>query len=294
MTVAKVITFKQWLDPILSTSEDGRYRHQILNEQIDLRPEILDNLKCFVDKAHEDARKHIRQVAGCPLDPLNPNPEFDPADGYPALLHMRTLKGYFGEILAGLVCEYFAPHDENKWKVPVYLFRFHDFAFYQLEKIRQTGEKASIIIGRSGDDCLAFMRDDHGVIKRVAFCEAKCTPKHRSDMIIDAHENVSDKLLKPVSLHQVIEVLVDRGDKEAEEWIESLRQLYFLESTPDDYERCDLVSYVCGQRPKVKDSWIPASKPHPDYSGDRRLEAVEIHLEDVEDLIRIVYGKKEE
>jgi len=283
--------FTDWLEGDPSASEDGCYRHRRLNERPELRPEILYSLRSFVEKAHEDARRHLREVAGISLDPLQQPPTHDPVAGYPALLHMNTLKEYFGEVLTGLICEHFAPHDEDEWRVPAYLFRFHVVAFQELERIRQTGQAARTIPGRTGADCLAFVRDSHGRIIRTLCCEAKCTADHQSGMVRKAHEQLSDPLLLPVDLPQIIEVLEDRGSPEASEWVEALRQLW-LDDPDDSYERCDLVSYTCGRRPVRKSSWIQADRPHTRYSGGRRLEAVEIHLDGVEGLIGQIYGRE--
>jgi len=287
------IIYTDWLKPNRSVSPDGMYCHQLLIEQSGFRSEILDQLICFFEEAHEDARRHIRQIAGISLDPLGQYPSQDPADGYPALLHIITLQGYFGEILAGLICEYFTPHDESGWKVPAYLFRFHMVAFEQLEKRWQTGEDVPIIPGRTGNDCLAFILNKEGLIERTLFCEAKCTKNHRTNLIDEAHTQLSDSTFKPVSLSEVIEVLMDYEDPEASEWVEALRQLNLLDIPPDGYERCDLVNYICSQKPIRRATWIPVDIPNPNYTGGRRLEVVEIHINDVEDLIKIVYGKED-
>lgn len=252
-----------------------------------LRQDILESLRRFVEEAHEDARRHLRGFSEISLDPLDEASERDWADGYPALLHLGTLKGYLGEVLVGILCEYFAPLGEDNWRVPAYLFRFHNVAIQQMIKIHQTGEAATPVPGRTGNDCLAFQRSEEGVITYILFCEAKCTADHRSDMIRDAHEQLSDRTLVPVSLPEVIEVLRDRSDPEAERWVDALRQVYLAGS---ECERSDVVVYLCGRSPVAKDSWIPSEAPHDGYSGDRRLEAIEVHLEDVESLIEEIYG----
>lgn len=252
-----------------------------------LRQEILESLRRFVEEAHEDARRHLRSFSEISLDPLDEASERDWADDYPALLHLGTLKGYLGEVLAGIICEYFAPLGEENWRVPAYLFRFHNVAIQQMIRIHQTEEAPTVVPGRTGNDCLAFLRSEEGEITCILFCEAKCTADHRSDMIHDAHEQLSDRTLVPVSLPQVIEVLRDRGDAEAEAWVEALRQVYLGSS---ECERFDLVAYVCGRSPVARDSWIPTEEPHSGYSGGRRLEAVEIHLEEVASVIAEVYG----
>lgn len=289
-----MMKLEDWLSNSVTESKDKRYRHRLLKENPEQRLRIIPALKSYVQKAHDDMRRRIYKAAGISLDPLGSPPAYDLAEGYPECLHIQTLKGYFGEIFAGLVAENFSPFGYN-WKVPAYLFRFHKVSFEKLEIWRQTGEKPGIIPGRSGDDCLAFQRDEKGRIVRSLVCEAKCTPDHESKMISDAHEKVSEPNLKPVNLMELIEILLEYDDPESTQWVDSLRQLW-LDKSITDYERCDLVSYVCGHSPVKGDgkTWIPADKPHEKYTGGRRLEAVEAHLCDVEGLVREVYGKKDE
>jgi len=283
-------SLRDWLEGSVSTAHHGNYRHRRLDERLELRPQVLDSLKEFVHAAHEDARRHIRSLAGISLDPLDGSPSVDPAAGYPSQLHEVTLKGYLGEVLAGLMCEHFGPHGDDRWEVPAYLFRFHDVAFNQLETIRQTGGAATIIPGRVGNDCLAFVRDDDGALTRTLFCEAKCTADHDRGLVVKAHEQLSDSLLVPSDLRQMVDVLNDQGGAEASNWVEALRQLW-LEGPEGDYERCDLVTYACGRSPRNKASWIAAGTPETSYTGGRRLEAIEIHLGDVPRLIEEVYGE---
>ena len=193
-------TFTDWLRGDVSVTGGGRYRHRRLDENVELRPEIVDGLRRFVVGAHEDARRHFSKLLGISLDPLGPRGALEQLSGYPGLLHLGALKGYLGEILAGLICEHFRPFDEDGWEVPVFLFRFHDVAFHELERVRQTGGQARPIPGRFGTDCLAFLRRPDGRIVRAIFCEAKCTSGHDSTMIREAHRQLSDELLSPVEV----------------------------------------------------------------------------------------------
>lgn len=227
------------------------------------------------------------------LYPLSPS-AFDPAEGYPHELPLTTLKGYFGEALAGIVAESFSHFDNDNWYVPAYSFRFHEAAFDYLEKLRQGAKKLKAIPGRTGDDTLAFRMDSSGEVVGALVCEAKCTHKHDSGMIKKAHHQISDRISKPVEIRRMIEILLDYDDPISVTWREALHRLFFHD-TVSNYERFDLINYVCGESPKQENrtSWIDSTQPHPDYSGNRRLEAVEIHLNDVNKLINKVYGVKE-
>src|SRR6266699_1690691 len=267
-------------------SGDRRYRHRVIKAYANKQNELIEELKFYVQKAHEDARQCFNKLASNSLDPLGSSTKTNPAIGYPERLHMQTLKGYFGEVFAGLIAEHFSPFNEDKWKVPAFLFRFHLAAFQHLEKLRQVGGQANPIPGRTGDDCLAFRLDSDGHIVRSLYCEAKCTADHHPNMLTEAHKKVSESVI--VDIPQLIEVLRDSSEPDAPQWIEALHQLR-LGTPVTGYERYDLVSYIC--RPPIRiATWLSRDRPHPTYTAQRRLEAVEVHLTNVEDIIHAVYG----
>jgi hypothetical protein len=261
-----------------------------MDENREVRFEILPRLKQIVFEAHEDARQRLRRIEGVSLDPLEIDDGRDPADGYPERLPMSTLMGYFGEVFAGIVCENFAPLDESDWQVPAHLFCHHFEAFRYLERVRQdTGSADRAVFGRKGDDCLAFVLNDEDQIKRAIFCEAKCLNTSDNRQIASAHRKVSDKVNISLDRQQLIEVLRDSDDPEAKRWVEALRRLRFQEDD-SDYERCDLVCYVCGQSPRDF-CRIPRDQPHSSYTAGRRLEAVEVYLDQVRQLVRETYER---
>jgi len=290
---AETVSFDAWLQGPLTANEPEKYRHRRLDEETTFRTEILPQIKRIVYEAHEDARRRLRGIEGFSLDPLEIPAGQDPAEGYPEWLPMSTLMGYFGEIFSGIVCENFAPLEETRWKVPAHLFRFHLEAFRYLERIRQDdAPQKHQVIGRKGDDCLAFVLDENGKIIRAMFCEAKCLKRHRSDKVGDAHKKLSDTMIEPLDRQQLIDVLLDSDDPKATIWVEALRKLGFQSDDPE-YERCDLVCYVCGNPPVRSDTWIPKEAPHPDYTGGRRLEAVEVYIRKIRQLVKEVYGKED-
>lgn len=277
----------------VQATSGGRYEHALALEDGDHRSVVLPRLQALISDAHEDARARLRRLVGGSLDPLGEPNKKDPADGYPQRLHIQTLKGYFGEVLAGVVAENLHPFGMKDWEVPAYLFRFHLVDFQQLDMMDQTHVDAGIRPGRTGDDCLAFRRDADGNIVAALFCEGKCTPDHNAGMIADAHEKSSLGNLLPVDLLQLIEILEDSTDAAAARWVDALRSLYFQGPNPGPgYERFDQVTYICGRGPvkNGRKNWIPSAKPHDKYTANRRLHVAEIHLNDVEKLIKTVYG----
>jgi hypothetical protein len=289
--MAKFPQMTSWLQVAVQGKPGGQYQHALAQENTSLQGTILPSLCSLISEAHEDAKARIRKLAIGSLDPLTAPGAGDPAKGYPERLHIQTLKGYFGEVLAGAVAENLNPFGVKDWVVPVYLFRFHLVEFQQLGLMKQTGVAAGLRPGRTGDDCLAFRRDANGTILATLFCEAKCTADHDSGLINDAHEKSSLGNLIPVDVLQVIEVLLDSTDPAAASWIDALRCLHMTGPVPG-YERIDQITYICGRKPVLagKTSWIPADKPHGKYTGARRLHVAEIQLSQVEELIKNVYG----
>ena len=296
----KITELSKWLQESETVSKDHRYYHLLLKGDPTSMVLILPELRQIFYAAHEDARMRYKNLLGVPLDPLPMNGDRDNEidnflSNYPSKLEHTTLKGYFGEIFAGIVAEHYSPFGNNEWEVPVFLFRFHQLAFDQLEKWWETGQSPGVIPGRTGDDNLAFLRDGQGNIISTMFCEAKCTDSHDSSLIVDAHLKISDKSLQPTELLRIIEILEDSCDPEAKNWIYGLQNLYHNVKN-SKYERYDLVCYVCGQSPKQsnRQTWISQDKPHLSYKANRKLEAVEIHLSDVDELIQMVYEKRVE
>jgi len=280
---------KEWLETDTVQASE-RYQHTRLVERADRRAAVLDDLRAFWRAAHADAKEYIRFALGYDtLDPLA-DPNADPAADFPAVLDLLTLQGYFGEVLAGLIAEYFEPHGEANWRVPAYLFRGHLAAFHQFERTRQD-EPANRSMGRPGNDCLAFTLDEDGDVAQALVCEAKCTLDHDAGLIADAHQQISDANYRPVDVMQLVHVLADSKSPHAQVWVRALRR--YLNQRPPTVPRFDLVVYVCGRRPvaSADGCWIDRASPHARYTASRHLQATEVHLVDVEQLIRDVYGK---
>jgi hypothetical protein len=199
------------------------------------------------------------------------------------------LQGYFGEVFAGLVAEHYSPFNVDGWVVPAFLFRFHAVAFQQLEAAIPQGRPPTDIPGRTGDDCLAFLRNRAGEIVSVLYCEAKCTTSHRTDLIADAHEKVSSAAI--VDVLQVIEVLRDNDSALAAEWVDRLRR-FRIAMQDGRVDRRDLVCYVCGQHPVRQQSWMSSTEPHASYTADRHLEVAEVHVTDVASKVQAVYARE--
>lgn len=290
----KVSNLSRWFEESVAESSKQKYTFRLLKSKTIFPKEVIDEIKIVVQDAHEDAKRRLRKLANINLDPLGEPPAFDPAAGYPELLDFQTLKGYFGEIFAGIVAVNYSHFGESGWEMPVSFFRFHDLAFDQIERLHQGTSVATKIPGRTGDDNLAFLRDKKGNIIKILICEAKCTASHDSGLINDAHKKISELNFKPVSLRNLIDILQDYNDIQFNEWADAIRRLW-LTSKDSSPERHDLVSYVCGQTPVdlSRNSWMSSEYPNPKYLAKRKLESVEIQLFQVNELILEIYGKEE-
>ena len=277
----------------------NRYAHHLLLEVAAYRDAAQFALRDIIAQISEDVRARLRLATVASLDPFDEEHCVDPARGYPSYLDIITLKGYFGEVLSGLLAVTVGSHDVHTWEVPAFLMRFHEAAFQYLERQQQANpdgdpdlqviDSEARIPGRTGDDCLAFQRDAHGQIVRVLCCEAKCTLDHASGLVADAHTKASEATLKPVDLRQLIELLADYDDQEALAWRNALIRLRFSQELPNHYERCDLICYVHGRRPVRNHTWLSVTTPHPRYTARRRLEVLEVWLSEVTALVIALY-----
>jgi hypothetical protein len=289
--------FHDWL--VSERTANGRYAHHLLREVTALRPAAIAALHAAIERINEDVRARLRLAHIISLDPFAEEPVVDPARGYPDFLDFNTLKGYFGEVLSGLLAVTYGAHGIDIWEIPGFLIRFHEAALQYLERQQQAHpdgdpnlaeiDQEPRIPGRTGDDCLAFQRDANGQIIRVLCCEAKCTINHAVKHIHDAHEKASEAALKPIDLRLLVELLENCDEPAAVAWRDALLRLRFAHALPAGYERCDLVCYIYGRAPIREPAWLPVGAPHPRYTARRRLEAVEVCLPSIRDLVLAVY-----
>jgi hypothetical protein len=252
--------------------------------------ELRPKLKRYYRQAHADAIRRIRRLLGVDLNPLKSSrSKSSTAMNYPYCMDMTTLKGYFGEVLAYAIVESLGADGKTDWEVPAFLFRYHLTAFQRLEAQRIGGGPTGPVVGRTGDDGLAFRRDRKtGAIVGYIYCEAKCTATHDAGLIADAHEKI--KGVGPVDLMNLFDILLEENTADSLKWLTALRT--FRESLPrGTIQRLDFVCYVCGQSPVNKLSWITQTTPHTSYGATgRHLDVVEVHFSDIEDKIRQVYS----
>lgn len=286
-----------WLVEQHLNGTNDQYRLRLWKEQPEALASLESELRSYVDEAFDDARKKIRAGFEDSLSPFNDAPT-DPAANYPSLLHAQTLRGYFGEILAVIAIEHLNVLNYDDWKVPAFLFRFHDQEFQHLELINEkirSGElhnpdaRNELRPGRTGDDGLAFRVNDDHVITDVLTVEAKCLVQNQGQKIQEAHEKLSKGGPLPPGIRELVNLLSEYETPDASAWVESLMKL--RESGYRTATRWDAITYACGHGPVRGErvTWLPLEHPHTSYTVPRFLAGLEFHFNDLPGLIGRVY-----
>lgn len=203
-----------WLN--CEVSENSSYIHLLLNADGTNLPEEL--ITYFKDAHKQAQQKYIDKINEFNLDPLNQPPI------YTAVLPLKTLQGYLGEVFGGLIAITQRPFNLD-WEIPVHLFSFHDTVFDWLDMYLQNAETSAEIPGRTGDDNLAFVRNENNEITAVLFIEAKCTLTHNPSLINDAHSSLSKGNIFPVSRDKIKQLLIEKGDSESLNFVDAINNI---------------------------------------------------------------------
>jgi hypothetical protein len=285
-----------WLVGQPIPNANARYRLRLWREERAGLDAIRAELKAYITESFNDARKRLRQGFEDTLSPFN-DPLIDPAANYPRALHKVTLQGYLGETLAVLAVEHWGAHGHSDWKVPAFLFRFHDQEFQHLESINERlrrgerhepDETAQLRPGRTGDDGLAFRVNAAGVITDVLTLEAKCLSASNVNTIADAHRKLAAAGPLPSGIRELINILDDYDTPQAQAWQEALIKL--RADSRNRGNRLDGVAYACGRIPaRPRMSWLSAAQPDPAYNIQRHLEAMEFQFADLPGIVDLLY-----
>lgn len=285
-----------WLqEQQLPASTNAKYLLRLRYADHATFPAIKQGLQSYINEAHEDARERLRSSLADDLSPFRGTPQ-DPAENYPEALHMITLKGYFGEIMAGLQVEHLGAHGKTGWCIPAYLFRHHDVELQHLEEINQKLKDkenydpdalANRRPGRTGDDVLAFIMNDNGQISDVLVLEAKCVNPHNAATLGGAHAQVSKTRTPPVDILRLMEILKNHDTKKAKAWQLALTNYYRADHK--SAKRYNGVSYICANAPKNMISWMQHDKPHQQYKATRGLMGIEVHMPEMERVVKALY-----
>jgi len=292
------VSLNSWLVDQGIPHTHPRYRLRVWREVRGALGPLRDELIAYVQEALDDARRRIRLGFQDDLSPFN-DPAHDPAANYPAMLNRVSLQGYLGETLGVLAVEHFGAIGYADWKVPALLFRFHDQEFQHLDLINErllTGEahepdaEKEKRLGRTGDDGLAFRVDANGVITDILTLEAKCLTVSNTGIMKDAHEKLMVGGNRPSGVRELINLLTEYNTPEAEAWQQALLQ--FSRDGFRTAARHDGLAYAVGHSPKQpthRIAWLPPEAPHPAYTIQRNLEAMEFQFENLDALVDILY-----
>ncbi|PKG74833.1 aminotransferase [Shewanella sp. GutCb] len=294
----------EWLEP--NPSFINGYGH-LLIEQIKANDdELLSRLKAYFESAHLDARQVIHGFMGISLHPDN-NEKHNEVS-YPSSLHLTTLKGFFGEVLAGLLAEGYELVGQHEWKVPVFLFRFHDDATKYLYTLVRDPDQKRRTIGRLGTDFIGVSMEG-GEVSRLISGEAKWRKK-LSKSVIDSvmlgpkkpgeQDRVEGKgvwaeLNKEVNppnglreLQIALKEIDPEGHAEAILSMDKLLSAFDANTVP----KTDLVLIVGGPKNnrETGECLIDYDKIPKNYLAGNDLQVVEIVLSDGESLIEDLYA----
>ena len=289
----KIKELEKWLKCSVYEHKQPNYFYLLLKEDKNYRQPIIPHLKRAFHEAHQDFRNLIIDVFDASLDPLDlPDIQTEKMnflcklDQFLTILDNRTLAGYFGEILTGLAVLSFSPFEINDWEIPVFLYRHHIHAYDVFEKFSQTGKFPKAVIGRAGEDNIAFLRDAQRTVIKELQCEAKCSLGHNSGLISKAHKKFDDATRTSPEIFRILQILCDYDDDESKKWADALKKHHWSKKEP-----FHLIFYVCGKTPVAKTSWINKDAPHKNYKSSRNLQAMEVHLSDILGLIKGIYGQ---
>lgn len=293
-----MVPLGNWLVHQSIASTHNRYEFRLWREVNANFGGLRDELIAYAQEALDDARARLREGFEDTLSPFS-DPADDPARNYPAMLNRITLQGYLGETLAGLAVEHFGAFNSMDWHVPAYLFRFHTTEFQHLDLINERlimsedhepDAMEERRPGRTGDDAIAFRIDAEGTITHVLTLEAKCLTASRSTTIKEAHDKLAVGGIRPSGVRELINLLSKYETDEAQTWVKRL--LAFNRNGFRTAKRRDGIAYTVGNRPvkpATRLSWLPVDKPHEAYTLKRRLTAMEFQLEEIDDLVDILY-----
>ncbi|SFH27973.1 hypothetical protein SAMN04488020_10986 [Palleronia marisminoris] len=303
-------TLSRWLKSYGTVEASGTYGHLLLEQRSKKPKELLDDLRDYFESAHADAREHFHSQIGISL-----HPDGGPTETitYPSCLPKKTIRGLFGEVMAGLVTEAYQKEfvGGHPWHVPVFLFREHGDVEAYMWQLKADPERTREVYGRHGTDFVALCSNDDGDVVRVIAGEAKwrksLVPSAVARLFLG--EKVKDKVTGeahhdgkgiwfeinrdsplPHGLRQMQRILERLAPDAFANTIASIDGMV-LGQTPHP-ERTDLV-VICGNGAASRgtaEPLIPFKAPPAEYEAGRNLQIVEVILADGEDLIEALYA----
>lgn len=304
-----VDVLEDWLNGVtVNPTQD--YAHLLLEQSQNMEVDLVQGLKPYFESAHLDARDYFHAVARIDLHP----DATDPSDHiqYPSCLPSNTLRGMFGEAMAGLISQSYTNSfvGQHNWSVPIFLFRFHNDVETYLFELKRDPERTREVLGRHGPDFLGLELDENGEVIRFILGEAKwrsslnqstletlfqgplvrgSDPPRRSGKGI--WRSVNSEAPTPHGLHQMHQLLTEVAYDEYEAAILSLdRVIADTDGTP--LSRTDLILVVGNTVPSRNpgQTYINQNQKPTEYTADNELQIVEIYLNNDSDLVQEIYS----
>lgn len=294
-----------WLEYNPSSIKD--YGHLLIEQKSSVDDEIISKLRTYFESAHLDAREVFHDFMGISLHPDGNEKKIGVS--YPSSLHLTTLKGFFGEVLTGLLAESHELIGKHSWKVPVFLFRFHDDAEKYLFTLVRDPSQSRQTIGRLGTDFIGISVDSHGDVERLISGEAKWR-KRLSQNVVDnvmlgpkvkgkqervegkgVWSELNEEVNPPNGLRELQIALKDIDPEGYKQTILSMDKLLSV-SGSNVIPKTDLVVLVgeAGKKREEGTCLIDFEKVPEEYLASNDLQVVEVVLNDGEKLIVDLYA----
>lgn len=299
----------EWLEEY--SSVNGRYGHLLLEQKKKSDDDLVNSLRPYFESAHLDARVCFHAEIGLDLHP-------DAGDigahaQYPMCLPPKARRGLFGELMAGLVTEAYSFVGNYNWKIPIFLFRYHENVGAYMFELARDPTRVREVWGRFGNDFVAISLQEDGSVGRVIVGEAKWRQKLTKsvvdtlmlgDFVPDPHNpgqrirsgkgvwcQVNRDLPIPRGLRQLQQLLEENDPDEYSAAIYSMDKALLLTAT-EPIPRTDLILLVgkSGRRRKKKATLIEWEEMPDEYQTDNNLQVVEIFLTDGEVLMDEIYN----
>lgn len=297
----------RWLRSYSSNVKN--YGHLLLEQDCDCDAELISDLVAYFESAHADARAFFHEQMGIELHPDAEDAGAHAA--YPNCLPSITRRGLFGEVMAGMLTEHYEYIGAHHWKIPVFLFRYHEDAEAYLFALVRDEDRKREVYGRRGSDFLALALNDAGEVIRFIAGEAKWR-KNLQRSVVDEllygkkkHNPVTNKLEHdgkgiwyqvnrdipaPHGLRQLQRLLREIDPEGHSAAIATLdRVLVAIGGQP--LPRTNLIMISGGDVPsrKAELSLIPSEEVPEDYTAPHDLQVVELILTDGDNVIDGVY-----
>lgn len=160
---------EDWLKPYSTTF--GNYGHLLLEQKGASDDALVEAFVPYFESAHRDAREQFHEQIGIDLHPDADAPGAHAQ--YPGCLPPTARRGLFGEVMVGMLTEYYVFVGKHNWEVPIFLFRHHEDVERYLFALARNPVRTRAVFGRFGSDFLAIALNEAGHVVRYLAGEAK-------------------------------------------------------------------------------------------------------------------------